>query len=295
LLSPFAELPEDAEGATLPSLRRVIHHPDQGKPLTEPPQKADSGDTNITQEEDIDPLDISAPTKAAPRSETEEESSRGHQPNHESESGMLLELARADQEPQHQQLLIQPSLRRSNSHESLVSISGMDIHIPKNSSSQIFALGRGFSSSTVPTSGTLTSSHPVASIVEVNASSLNLRSASDSTSTSSISMLSGLAASGSPSSPQPSANVTGEWQSGLGRLVGGWVMAKWGIAPMASTGDLRAQAAGTARAKQIPFAGRPPGINQKGVIPGLRPPVRTPSEVHARVVNEGLLKESLAE
>jgi hypothetical protein len=135
----------------------------------------------------------------------------------------------------------------------------------------------------------------VASIVEVNASSLNLRSASDSTSTSSISMLSGLAASGGPSSPQPSANVKGEWPSGLGRLVGGWVMGKWGIAPMASTGDLRAQAAGTARAKPIPFAGRPPGINQEGAIPGLRPPVRTPSEVHARVVNEGLLKESLAE
>lgn len=296
LLSPFAELPEDAESATSPSSRRVIRHPDQGKPLTEPPQKADSGDTNITQEEDIDPLDISAPTKAAPRSETEEESFRGNQPNHESESEMLLELGRADQEPQHQQqLLIQPSLRRSNSHESLVSISGMDIHIPKNSSSQIFALGRGFPSSTVPTSGALTSSHPVASTVEVNASSLNLRSASDSISTSSISMLSGLAASGGPSSPQPSANVTGEWQSGLGRLVGGWVMGKWGVAPMASTGDLHAQAAGTARAKPIPFAGRPPGINQKGLIPGLRPPVRTPSEVHARVVNEGLLKESLAE
>jgi hypothetical protein len=40
---------------------------------------------------------------------------------------------------------------------------------------------------------------------------------------------------------------------------------------------------------------RPPGINQKGLILGLRPPVRTPSEVHARVVNEGLLRESLAE
>jgi len=58
---------------------------------------------------------------------------------------------------------------------------------------------------------------------------------------------------------------------------------------------LRAKAAATASPKPNPFSGRPPGINQKGAIPGLRPPVRTPSEVHARVVNEGLLKESLAE
>jgi hypothetical protein len=294
-LSPFAELPEDVEGTSLPSSRQVIRHSERGMPLVEPPQKADSGDTDIAKEEEIDPLDISAPTEAAPRSETGETSMQDIQQTHESASEMLLELGERSREPHNQQRLIQPSLRRSNSHESLVSISGMDIHIPKNSSSQIFALGRGFSSSAIPTSGTLPSSRPVASIAEVNASSLNPRSASDSASASSISMLSGLVALGNSSSPQPSANAKGEWQGGLGRLVGGWVMGKWGIAPMASTGDLQAHAAGTARAKSIPFAGRPPGINQKGVIPGLRPPVRTPSEVHARVVNEGLLRESLAE
>jgi hypothetical protein len=294
-LSPFAELPEDTESATLRSARRSLLPADDNSPLAAPLQKADPGDANIVEVDHIDPLDINTPTEALPRSQTEEDCSKGSQPSHKSESEIVCGLEGSSQEPQHEPLLVQPSLRRSNSHESFVSISGMDIHIPKNSSSQIPLLGRGFSASTISTTRTLPSSRPLASIVEVNASSSNLRSASDTVSASSISMLSGLAASGSSSSPQPSTNAVGEWQGGLGRLVGGWVRGKWGIAPMASTGDLRAQLAATASPEPNPFAGRPPGVNQKGAIPGLRPPVRTPSEVHARVVNEGLLKESLAE
>jgi hypothetical protein len=129
----------------------------------------------------------------------------------------------------------------------------------------------------------------------VNANSSNLRSASDSVSASSISILSGLAIAGSSSSPQPSASVRGEKQGGLGRLVGEWVWGKRSIAPTASTSDLWEQAAAPSNPNANPFAARPPGINQKGFILGLRPPVRTPSEVHARVVNEGLLMESLTE
>jgi hypothetical protein len=60
-------------------------------------------------------------------------------------------------------------------------------------------------------------------------------------------------------------------------------------------GDLWEQAAAPPNPNANPFMARPPGINQKGFILGLRPPVRTPSEVHARVINEGLLRESLAE
>ena len=204
---------------------------------------------------------------------------------------MGQELDSSREEPQREPLLIQPSLRRSASHESFISVSGMDIHIPKNSSSQIYALGGGFSPSPLTPSRTLPSSRPLASIVQVNANSSNLRSASDSASTSPISMLSGLATAGS----SPSSSARGEWQGGLGRLVGEWVWGKWSIAPVASTGNLREQAAAPPNLNTNPFAARPPGINQKGFIPGLRPPVRTPSEVHARVVNEGLLRESLAE
>ena len=176
---------------------------------------------------------------------------------------------------------LQPTLHRSISHESLLSISGMDIHIPKHSTSQIFARGRTFipHPRTPKPRPSLPASQPLASIVEVNASSSSQRSASDTAS----SILSGLA--GPPQSHPSNSNRE---PTGLSKLVGGWVRGKWGIAPMASTGDLRAQA--QAREQQ-----RPMGINQSGVIPGLKGPVRTPSQVHARVLDQGLLMEALVE
>lgn len=74
-------------------------------------------------------------------------------------------------------------------------------------------------------------------------------------------------------------------------------MEKWGVFPMASTGDLRA------KARLNPEKGpegktkleRPTGVNQKGAIAGLRmqkPEERTPV---IGEVDEGLLKESLGE
>lgn len=80
----------------------------------------------------------------------------------------------------------------------------------------------------------------------------------------------------------------------LGKRVGGWVFGKWTLAPMASTGDLRAQAKlndgrGTQRAT---------GVNQKGSIRGLTASVEKKvvrQEVQVGIIDEGLLKESLAE
>ena len=294
-LSAFAELSDDARSSARPSARRALRPPDDDTPLAVPLEKGDRGGMSTVEEDDIDPLDISTATGSAPEAGTEKDRSHCNRPIQEARLKSPLELSGLDQEPQHGQTLMQPNIRRSTSHESLVSISGMDIHIPKNSSSQIFALGRGSSSTSVLPSRALPSSRPLASIVEVNANSSNVRSASGSASASSMSMLSSLAASRSSSSPQTSANADGEWQGGLGRLVGGWVRGRWGIAPMASTGNLRAQANVSPSTTTNPFSWRSPGINQTGAISGLRPPVRTPSEVHARVVNEGLLKESLAE
>jgi hypothetical protein len=294
-LSAFAELPEDAESAIQSSAKRILRPPDDDNPLALPPEQPGPDYGNNIEDEGLDPLDISKPTNSAPRSGTAEQCAECQQSNHESGSEMGQELDSCREEPQREPLLIQPSLRRSASHESFISVSGMDIHIPKNSSSQIYALGGGFSPSPLTPSRTLPSSRPLASIVQVNANSSNLRSTSGSASASSISMLSGLATAGSSSSPKPSSSARGEWQGSLGRLVGEWVRGKWSIAPMASTGNLQEQAAASPNSNTNPFAARPPGINQKGFIPGLRPPVKTPSEVHARVVNEGLLRESLAE
>jgi len=90
--------------------------------------------------------------------------------------------------------------------------------------------------------------------------------------------------------------------SGLGRLVGGWVRGRWGIAPMKSSGDLRSSASSASSAEtqsQSPFqfpGGRPPGINQKGAIPGFKTPRRLPTiGVQVKMVDEEGLKESLAE
>ncbi len=174
-------------------------------------------------------------------------------------------------------------LRRSTSQESLVSISGMDIHLPQHRNTRLCLLPRP--SSTSEASNSLIFSiafpppQPLASIVEVNASSSNLASPSISDSLSPVSLLSGLAGGKSPQSEA----------KGFGRLVGGWVRGRWGIAPMASTGHLREQAAFSESSIRVP------GINQKGPIVRWRPRARTPSEVHAKVVDEGLLRESLVE
>lgn len=71
----------------------------------------------------------------------------------------------------------------------------------------------------------------------------------------------------------------------MGERVGGWVWGKWGVAPMASTGNLRAQAA----------VERVPGVNQFGAIRGLRPHVRVASGVRDAVVDKALLREALEE
>jgi hypothetical protein len=172
-------------------------------------------------------------------------------------------------------------LRPSNSRESLVSISGMDIHLPQHRNTRLSPLARPSSKSDVSAplnfSIAFPSQQPLASIAEVNASFSNLASPSTSDRLSPVSLLSGLS----------SAKSTSTENKGLGRLVGSWVRGRLGVAPTASTGNLREPAA---------FGGsftRMPGINQKGPIVGWKPPDRTPSEVHAKMLDEGLLKESL--
>jgi hypothetical protein len=177
----------------------------------------------------------------------------------------------------------QPRLRRSGSHESLVSISGMDIHLPQHRNKPRCLVPKPTSPSETPDqlnfSIAFPSLQPLASIAEVNASSTNLVSPSTSACLIPVSLLSGLAR-GKPSQPGT---------KGLGQLVGSWVRGKWGIAPMASTVNPREQTAFS------DWSARTPGINQKGPVMGFKPLVRTPSEVNARVLDESLLRESLAE
>ncbi|EXJ62009.1 hypothetical protein A1O7_02441 [Cladophialophora yegresii CBS 114405] len=212
-----------------------------------------------------------------------------------------------------------PSLRRSASHDSLVSISGMDIHIakrPSSSTSQSFSLLKGNKAyfALPPSAARRTpSAQPLATVTEYTASS-SVRSFSSNSLTvpsaelslpprsvsSSVAALSGLA--GLPSPQHENQRSSASSSSGFTGLVGGWVRGKWGIAPVKSSTDLRSSAASVStssstesqpRGLLLP-SGRLPGINQKGPIPGLRPPQKIKA-VQVTLVNEAGLKESLAE
>lgn len=176
-----------------------------------------------------------------------------------------------------------PPLRRSDSHESLVSISGMDIHLARHGTGPQRLLPKFASPSGTSDhlnfSIAFPSPQPLASIAQVHASSSNTGAPTGSGCPSSLSLLSGLTG-GKSSQPAP---------IGLGRLVGSWVRGRWGIAPTTSAGTLREPLASG------DWSPRMPGINQKGPITGWKPPERAPSEVRPKMLDEGLLRESLAE
>ncbi|KIX07697.1 uncharacterized protein Z518_02351 [Rhinocladiella mackenziei CBS 650.93] len=218
------------------------------------------------------------------------------------------------------EITIQPSLRRSSSQDSLMSISGMDIHIPKrpsSSTSQSSSLLKGnkaYFALSPSAKRKFTAAQPLTTVTEFTASSSTRSFSANNTASAdagagpetpersasmSVEALSGLAGLPPSTSQEPQSSP-----SGIGRLIGGWVSSKWGIAPTKSSGDLRSVASvstssSTESQWQQPFqfpGGRLPGINQKGAIPGFRPPRRLSStDVQVKMVDEEGLRESLAE
>ncbi|KAI9758713.1 MAG: hypothetical protein M4579_002888 [Chaenotheca gracillima] len=191
-----------------------------------------------------------------------------------------------------------PTLRRSSSHESLLSVSGMDIHLVRDHPSNRFSKNRSLAPSTPlglsSPSTTILSSQPVLSSETAFAQRPTMTRRGYDSSSYNRSLLRHNTPSSSNNEQQPNTPSP----SPLGKRVGGWVFGKWGVSPMASTGNLRAQAglATPARSKQPqPEQFRPPGINQAGPIWGLRPPAPAPTSVQASRIDEDLLRESLAE
>ncbi|MCJ1318007.1 hypothetical protein MMC15_003334 [Xylographa vitiligo] len=173
-----------------------------------------------------------------------------------------------------------PKLRRAASHESLISVSGMDIHTLRDRPSQMF-IGRGFTPQNLysrPSPTTLVASpNPLVSPTMATgrpASQRRDRDSSDYNRTL-------LASHARNDGRQPS----------FGKLVGGWVWGKKAVTTMASTGDLRAKAS----SPPSPFDGRPPGVNQNGPIGSFRPPPKAPTQVQPARVDTGLLQELLEE
>lgn len=143
--------------------------------------------------------------------------------------------------PYHQIPEIRPSIRRRNSHDSLMSISGMDIHLAQHTDNRsALALLRGagankhYFAPSPSTTRKVSAPQPLASVTEYTAIS---RPGVDNTPSASMVALSGI---------RNADNTNASTQSkGLIGSVGGWVRGKWGVAPTKSIADLRSTAAAT--------------------------------------------------
>ncbi|KAJ5852861.1 hypothetical protein N7534_005404 [Penicillium rubens] len=199
---------------------------------------------------------------------------------------------------------VQPSsLRRSSSHDSLLSVSvaGMDIHTPTSRHKRMgdWHPGMRIPRRILSPSVELLSTPPehksqslLASMAAGNHTKSDTASvvSTDSTSTGSTATL----------GPRKAST--------LGRRMGGWVLGRWGIAAVSSDNDsedptnspntsLTSSPSTSAPKSPDPLAlrFRYPGVNQKGPIMGLRPPPPAPISIHAQSIDENLLRESLAE
>lgn len=195
----------------------------------------------------------------------------------------------------------QPTLRRTSSHESILSISGIDIHTLKSRPSQMTIAGDSLlfrprtrlgAPSTVVSMETMTSASMVTARPTLS------RQGHNSTTYLRSTVLGN-------NSDARSISSSGSNEGSSTKSTGGWLFSRWGVSPVKSVADLRgtpsASPATQHRAVSTPavdplkaFMGRSPGINQKGPIPGFIKKVeKTPSKVTAEAVDHDALKEVL--
>ncbi|KAF2435956.1 hypothetical protein EJ08DRAFT_296647 [Tothia fuscella] len=206
-----------------------------------------------------------------------------------------------------------PKLRRAASHESLMSVSGMDIHTLQSRPSQLLAGHRLLSAS--PATGS--SSQAVLSGTSATA----IRPTLSRFDNDSRSYLSGIAAN--QRKPMAKKASVGN----LGQRVGGWVRGRWGYAPDDAATVLPKTAITVANAVAKPdtvsthslpksvrsisssvvsadgsipdsprkpsLVMRPPGINQSGPIFGFAPEARVAKRVVSTGVDVAALRECL--
>ena len=214
---------------------------------------------------------------------------------------------------------VQPSsLRRSSSHDSLLSVSvaGMDIHTPTSRHKRMgdWHPGMRIPRRILSPSVELLSTPPV-----ISAPAITVDRATSSEHKSQ-SLLASMAAGNHTKSDTASVVSTDSTSTGstatlgprkastLGRRMGGWVLGRWGIAAVSSDNDSEDPTnSPNTSLTSSPFTSAPkspdplalrfryPGVNQKGPIMGLRPPPPAPISIHAQSIDENLLRESLAE
>ncbi|KAF2751587.1 hypothetical protein M011DRAFT_464310 [Sporormia fimetaria CBS 119925] len=211
-----------------------------------------------------------------------------------------------------------PNLRRAASHESMISVSGMDIHTLQSRPSQAL-----FSSSPHFGSPSGTSSDPILTPWTATATPVMSGRKTDG-GASSRSLLYGTLVNqkrGTAARTPTSSNT------GLGKKVGGWVFGKWGATPAISSSRTKpsparassdqigqgavggaAERSGnppvagsldgstTSKPTSVPIRLRPPGINQSGPLLGFFdaiPP--TPTKVVVTDLDADALGEALQE
>ncbi|KAL4994120.1 hypothetical protein BDV10DRAFT_197779 [Aspergillus recurvatus] len=223
-------------------------------------------------------------------------------------------------------------MRRATSHESLFSVAGMDIHTPSHRPSRMSDFRPGALPLRVQRrilSSELASTPPTTSTITVTAgrdpakpSLLHL---------SPQCLLASVAGSRqahhqdvnshSPQTSMDDSALTPTRILSIGSRVGGWVRGRWGTTPTSSAcrglktpseanepsaSPAQSCASSTHSAEQQtpstlqpqkgpPLQFRYPGVNQKGPIMGFRSPPPAPISIHAEQIDEGLLRESLAE
>ncbi|KAL5324214.1 hypothetical protein ACEPPN_008758 [Leptodophora sp. 'Broadleaf-Isolate-01'] len=217
-----------------------------------------------------------------------------------SDTSRDTEYLSTDTEQDHWTTSLQPRLRHSTSHESILSISGIDIHTLKSRPSQITIRGgsallrprtRLGTPTTVVSMDTITSSSMVTPRATMS------RQTRDSTA-----YLQSMRANSSDTRSISSSNSN----EGIKTKLGGWVFGRWGVTPQKSSSDLGASYLAVPpqqRAVSTPvidplkaFMGRSPGINQKGPIPGfVKKMEKAPSNVKPEVVDHDALREILME
>jgi hypothetical protein len=170
-----------------------------------------------------------------------------------------------------------PRHRRATSHESLISISGMDIHTLRSRPSQLLtAQGPRSVSSEASVTATLSLAHAARP-------ALMSRTSSDSRS-----ILEGVAAE------QKAATTTSS--KGLGQKVGGWVFGRWGSTPTPTVTVSAPMDQIKVNQKRLSATAgklRPAGINQAGSIFGFGPEPQLPREPVLKTLNEEELWECL--
>ncbi|KAL8731224.1 MAG: hypothetical protein Q9181_004383, partial [Wetmoreana brouardii] len=201
-----------------------------------------------------------------------------------------------------------PGLRRSASHESILSVLPIPAKTLRHKQSHLF---RGAAFKSRPS---LTSSSPTTSIVPskpvISATPITAApSYQQSTAAARAVSASGAISTLTSTLSQAPASRSNNKNASLGNRVGGWVWGKWGVTPMASTDNLRA------RVREE----RPTGVNQKGSLKAIRSATNAVTEratgvdqvgsskalkrsgkrlsthVEPVAVDEVLLKESLGE